>query len=183
MLDKYTNEFKSHVSSLSKMLTVLLKDPCPDLKMKLSEFVMIICAKMKNEFGAHAKGVVNSLCLNLKHQHNKIRKITTNAIVDVLLCDNAGMLYDDCVMFLKPLANDKNADVRKNFYIAIAKLLNTLNIIYLRRSEASLVMLLLNGLSDEKGDIKMMVDELIEKVGENRKQLAIETGEDISKFI
>lgn len=165
------------------MLTVLLKDPFPDLKVKLSEFIMKLAVAMKHDLGAHSKGIVSSLCLNLKHQHNKIRKITTTALVDVLLCDNAGSLYDDCVIFFKPISNDKNSDVRKNFYTCIAKLLQNLNIIYLRKCEPSLVMLLLNGLSDEKEDIKKLSEQLLEEAGNNRKKLAIETGEDISKFM
>ena len=84
---------------------------------------------------------------------------------------------------MKPIANDKNSDVRKNFYLSVAKLLENLNIIYLRRSEPSLVMLLLNGLGDEKEDIQKQTADLIEEVGNNRKKLAIEIGEDISEFI
>ena len=44
-------------------------------------------------------------------------------------------------------------------------------------------MLLLNGLSDEKEDIKKLSEQLLEEAGNNRKKLAIETGEDISKFM
>ena len=182
-MDKYTSEFKPSISALSKMIEVLLKDPCPDIKVKLSEFIIVLTDKMKQDLGAHAKGIISSLCLNLKHQHNKIRKITTTPLVDLLLCDNAGSLYDDCVLYLKPIANDKNSDVRKNFYLSVAKLLENLNIIYLRRSEPSLVMLLLNGLGDEKEDIQKQTADLIEEVGNNRKKLAIEIGEDISEFI
>ena len=48
------------------MLTVLLKDPFPDLKVKLSEFIMKLAVAMKHDLGAHSKGIVSSLCLNLK---------------------------------------------------------------------------------------------------------------------
>lgn len=45
------------------------------------------------------------------------------------------------------------------------------------------MLLLLNGLSDDKEDIRKLTSSLIEESGENRRKLAIETGEDISKYI
>lgn len=166
------------------MIAVLLKDPFPDLKIKLSEFISKLCREefLKKEIGPHSKGMIISLCLNLKHQHNKIRKITIKTIVDVLLCDSAGSLFDECIVFLKPLANDKNSDVRMNFYTSMARLLSNFNIIYLRKFEPTILMLLLGGLSDEKDDVKAKTAQLIEECGENRKKLAIELKEDISQF-
>ena len=114
------------------MIAVLLKDPCPDIKSNLAKFIQNLCKVLNKEIGVHSKGILNSLCLNLKHQHNKIRKITTCALCDLLLCDNAGSLIDECFPSLLNISNDKNSDVRNNFYINIANLLNKLNIIYLR---------------------------------------------------
>ena len=149
------------------MITILLKDPCPEIKTNLAKFIQNLCKVLNKEIGVHSKGILNSLCLNLKHQHNKIRKITTSALCDLLLC----------------ISNDKNSDVRNNFYINIANLLNKLNIIYLRKYESNLLRLLLNGLSDEKEEIKKKTEELLEECGNNRKKLAIELKEDVEKFL
>ena len=183
ILDKYKEEYKSHLSDLAKMISILLKDPCPDIKIKLSEFITKISKEYKHDIGIHSKGIVTSLCLNLKHQHNKIRKITESSLVDILLCDNSGNYIDDCIPYLHILSNDKNAEVRKQFYHSIAKLLENLNIVYLRKSEPALVMLLLNGLSDDKEDIRNMTKKLIEDAGNNRRKLAFEIDEDLSKVL
>lgn len=61
--------------------------------------------------------------------------------------------------------------------------MNNLNIVYLNQCESLLLLLLINGLSDDKEDIRSLASSLIEEAGENRKKLAIETGEDISKYI
>ena len=165
------------------MITILLKDPCLEIKSNLAKFIQNLCKVLNKEIGVHSKGILNSLCLNLKHQHNKIRKITTCALCDLLLCDNAGSLIDECFPSLLNISNDKNSDVRNNFYINIANLLNKLNIIYLRKYESNLLRLLLNGLSDDKEEIKKKTEELLEECGNNRKKLAIELKEDVEKFL
>ena len=183
ILEKYKEEYKSHLTDLSKMISILLKDPCPEVKIKLSEFISKIAIEYKNEIGVHSKGIIISLCLNLKHQHNKIRKITESSLIDILLCDNAGNFLDECIPYLKVLSNDKNTEVRKQFYNSICKLLENLNIVYLRKNEPDLVLLLLNGLSDDKEDIRNITKNLIEDAGNNRRKLAFEIDEDLSKVL
>jgi hypothetical protein len=165
------------------MITILLKDPCPEIKSNLAKFIQNLCKNLNKEIGLHSKGILNSLCLNLKHQHNKIRKITTSALCDLLLCENAGNLIDDCLPSLLIISNDKNHDVRNNFYVNVANLMNNLNIIYLRKYESNLLRLLLNGLCDDKEEIRKKTEELIEQCGNNRKKLAIELKEDVEKFL
>ena len=48
--------------------------------------------------------------------------------------------------------------------------------------QSNLVLFLLNGLSDEKEEIRSEVQKYLEECGNNRRQLAIELGEDISKI-
>lgn len=182
ILDKYTEEFKPQLYELAKMISVLLTDQCPELKVKLSQFIINLTKKLKKDIGIYSKKILSSLSLNLKHQQNKIRKITLNSFTELILCDNAGEFLGDNLDALKVLINDRNYDVRKTFYADIAKMLKSFNIIYLRKYESHLVLFLLNGLSDEKDEIKAQVKEYIEYCGNNRKQLAIELGEDISKF-
>lgn len=177
ILEKYSEEYKSHLADLSKMLSILLKDPFPEIKTKLSEFILELSKKLQKEIGAYSKQILNSLCLNLKHQHNKVRKITINSITELLLTENAGDFLGENLDYLRVIVNDKNSDVRKNFYMNISKLLMGFNIIYLRQYESQLVLLLINGLSDDKEEIKEETKKLIEECGNNRKKLSIELGE------
>ena len=34
ILEKYKEEYKSHLTDLAKMISILLKDTCPDVKIK-----------------------------------------------------------------------------------------------------------------------------------------------------
>ena len=45
-----------------------------------------------------------------------------------------------------------------------------------------LVLLLMNGLSDEKSDIQENCEQYIEEAGEYRRKLAVELEEDLSEF-
>ena len=68
------------------MLGIILKDQFPDIKVSVSQFITELSKVMKSDIGNYAKQIVESLCLNMKHQHNKIRKISTISLVDLLLC-------------------------------------------------------------------------------------------------
>jgi hypothetical protein len=61
---------------MSNMIAKLLTDPCPEVKIKLSELLIKLSANLNKVIGPHMKGIILALCNNLKHQHNKIRKIT-----------------------------------------------------------------------------------------------------------
>lgn len=61
---------------MSIMIAKLLTDPCPEVKIKLSELLIKLSTKLNKVIGPHMKGIISALCNNLKHQHNKIRKIT-----------------------------------------------------------------------------------------------------------
>jgi len=79
-LTKYPNEIIPVISEMSNMISKLLTDPCPEVKIKLSELLINLSAKLNKVIGPHMKGIILSLCNNLKHQHNKIRKITVLVI-------------------------------------------------------------------------------------------------------
>ncbi len=176
-LSKYPNEIIPVISEMSNMMAKLLTDSCPEVKMKLSDLLIKLSEKLNKVVGPHIKGIILSLCNNLKHQHNKIRKITVlvnhpylwQALADCLLCDNAGKNFEEAIPYLKVIANDKNYDVRKALYSAVYKLVTNFNIIYLRKYEHHLVILLMNGLSDEKTDIQMMCLKGLEDAGKYRK--------------
>lgn len=179
LLADYKTEFKPVIAEVAKMIAVALKDAFPDMKQSLSKFISNVSLNLKEDIGPHTKQIVDSLCLNLKHQHNKIRKITVVALTDLLLTDNAGICVDDCIPSLTLISTDKNLEVRKTFLTSIAKLIKGLNIIYLKNDEAKLVYLLMSGVSDEKEEIQKMTLELLEEVGNNRLKLALELKEDV----
>jgi hypothetical protein len=68
--------FCSVISSLCTMIANLLADLCPEIKIKLCEFVTTLSEKHNNALGSHSKQIILSLCKNknLMHQQNKIRK-------------------------------------------------------------------------------------------------------------
>jgi hypothetical protein len=165
------------------MIGKLLNDGAPDMKVKLSEFIIQLCDQIGKSIGPHSKAIVQSLCLNLKHSHNKVRKITMAALGDVLLCENAGDFFEVCYIPLKAISNDKNHEVRKAFYTTIFKLITSFNIIYLRKFEHYLVIFLMNGLSDEKEDIVMSCYQYVEEAGIFRERLANEVGEEINNVL
>jgi hypothetical protein len=150
------------------MLGKLLTDSCPEVKLKLSEFLISLSQSLSKSMGPHSKNIIISLSLNLKHAHNKIRKLTLQAITEVLLCENAGKYFEDALPIMKTITNDKNYEVRKTFYASIYKLICNFNIIYLRKYEHYLVLFLMNGLSDEKGDIQIESAEYLDRAGEYR---------------
>ena len=174
ILKKYPNELKPHISDLSKMLGVILKDQFPDIKVSVSQFISELSKDLKDDIGNYAKQIIESLCLNMKHQHNKIRKISTTSLVDLLLCNEAGNLIDECIPSFTIISNDKNKDTRKIFLNKIAELLEKLNSIYLKKYEGKLFVLLLSGISDDDEDNQKLARKLIEEVGENIHKLEIE---------
>ena len=156
------------------MLGVILKDQFPDIKVQVSQLISELAKEMKNEIGNYAKQIIESLCINMKHQHNKIRKISTSSLVDLLLCNEAGNLIDECINSFTIISNDKNKDTRKVFLIKIAELLEKLNSVYLKKYEGKLFVLLLSGISDDDEDNRKLAKKLIEEVGENIHKLEIE---------
>ena len=174
ILKKYPNELKPHISDLSKMLGVILKDQFPDIKVSVSQFISELSKEMKDDIGNYTKQIIESLCLNMKHQHNKIRKISTTSLVDLLLCNEAGNLIDECIPSFTIISNDKNKDTRKIFLNKIAELLEKLNSIYIKKYEGKLFVLLLSWISDDDEDNQKLARKLIEEVGENIHKLEME---------
>ena len=51
ILKKYPNEVKPHISDLSKMLGVILKDQFPDIKVHVSQLISELAKEMKMKLG------------------------------------------------------------------------------------------------------------------------------------
>lgn len=79
--------------------------------------------------------------------------------------EGSGKFFEDSLVFLKKMTNDKNIDVRKSFYHSTYNLLLNFNIMLLNKFEHHLVIFLLNGLSDENLEVSNTSKEFLEKAG------------------
>lgn len=68
--------FKSCMSAVADVLSKVLTDKYPEVKREAAELVSLFCAKLPDYIGLNGKSIVRSLCLNTKHQHAKVRKVT-----------------------------------------------------------------------------------------------------------
>ena len=66
--------FKSFIPDLCSVIAKLLTDP--EVKNKLCDFIKNLSEQIGKEIGPHSKQIVLSLCKNLSHNHNKVRKNT-----------------------------------------------------------------------------------------------------------
>lgn len=80
-------------------------------------------------------------------------------------------MFEHVLNVFKGSSNDKIVEVRKTVYEAVAKILNGFSISNLRNFETDLLLILLNGLSDESQEVVVMCQKLLEEVGINRKKL------------
>jgi len=78
---KSPKNFIPFVNELSLMISKLLNDTCPGVKEDLSLFIIVMCKNIGKNIGPHSRQIVQALCKNLSHQHNKIRKITITVIL------------------------------------------------------------------------------------------------------
>lgn len=84
---------------------------------------------------------------------------------------NAANKLEEVYIPLKNATNDKTSEVRKATYNIIARLLNGLAPLVLRNYESQLVLLLLNGFTDENNEVQELCAGLLESSGENIKKL------------
>ena len=75
ILTRSEKDFIPIVPELCSMIGKLLNDQC----------IIRLSAKLGKVIGPHTKGISNSLSLNLKHSHNKIRKITLQVQFNITL--------------------------------------------------------------------------------------------------
>ncbi len=75
ILIKSEKDFLPILSGTCSMIAKLLLDPAPEVKTRLCEFLIRLTGRIGKNIGPHSKAIVNSLCVNIKHSHNKVRKI------------------------------------------------------------------------------------------------------------
>eukprot|EP01017_Pseudomicrothorax_dubius_P007096 TRINITY_DN12147_c0_g1_i1.p1 TRINITY_DN12147_c0_g1~~TRINITY_DN12147_c0_g1_i1.p1 ORF type:complete len:186 (+),score=44.30 TRINITY_DN12147_c0_g1_i1:406-963(+) len=179
LIKKYKIWFASVLSELGEATAKLAADQCPEVKIETSLLLVDISGILREQFGLAAGAVIRALAKNLQHQRFKIRKVTLEAIGELLLCDKAGALYEHVAPQMSTIVLDKNNDVRKTAYEIIGRLLNGFSIATLRDFESQLVYLLIGGLSDEVDQIRADTIKLLDEVGLRRRALAEELGEDV----
>ncbi|KRX02552.1 Armadillo-type fold [Pseudocohnilembus persalinus] len=116
-------------------------------------------------------------------QLTRIRKVTLDALCSILLTQQGGGSIEHVMPSLNKIVYDHNNDVRKATYQALGKILNGFSIGNLKMYESDLLILLLNGLSDEIPEIVQESQKIIEEVGLKRKVLSIEMEENIEEFL
>lgn len=82
-----------------------------------------------------------------------------------MITEGSGKFFEDALVPLRKVTNDKNSDVRRTLYQVTFSLLSNFNILFLNKFEHHLVIFLLNGLSDENQEIAFSSKELLEKAG------------------
>ena len=76
IIEKSHKDFFPVIPELCASFAKILTDQCPEVKNKISETLIKITKVLGDKMGKNCKQICASLCLNLKHSHNKIRKIT-----------------------------------------------------------------------------------------------------------
>jgi len=80
------------------MLARAGQDLNPEMKQRVAEFSGKLCTSMGKKVGSYMKGVVDSLVLNLQHQHSKVRKTTLRGLKDILCCKGAEPYMDNITL-------------------------------------------------------------------------------------
>jgi len=97
----------------------------------------------------------------------------------VIKCDNAAKFLREALPQLKIASNDKSSSVRwnsnsliycrKQVYEICVAFLNKFDIMDLKQYESDLILILINGISDEQEHISLMCESQIEEYGTNLK--------------
>jgi hypothetical protein len=91
-----------------------------------------------------------------------------------LACRGAEACLEDALPQLKYAQNDRSQDVRLTLYDQVMRhWLSNLEIHALRKYEHHLVLILLNGLSDEIEDISRISKDLLEEHGKNMREALV----------
>eukprot|EP00330_Aristerostoma_sp_ATCC50986_P010037 CAMPEP_0114588744 /NCGR_PEP_ID=MMETSP0125-20121206/11374_1 /TAXON_ID=485358 ORGANISM="Aristerostoma sp., Strain ATCC 50986" /NCGR_SAMPLE_ID=MMETSP0125 /ASSEMBLY_ACC=CAM_ASM_000245 /LENGTH=160 /DNA_ID=CAMNT_0001785301 /DNA_START=231 /DNA_END=713 /DNA_ORIENTATION=- len=115
-MTNYHNCFVFNLTDLSFMLAKALGDQYPDVKREASSFVMDLSKKLGDKIDDNAGVIVKALAQNLSHQHSKVRKITIEAIGEILLTPRGGAHTGEVIILLSQIVNDKASDTRKMSY-------------------------------------------------------------------
>ena len=87
-------QFLPNIGTICTMLGKAGADANPDMKIKCASFCGQLAVKLGKNVGSYFKSVVESLVLNLQHQHSKVRKATLRGLRDVLSAKGAEPFFD-----------------------------------------------------------------------------------------
>ena len=91
------------------MLGKAVQDANPEMKNKTAYFCGKMAVSLGKKVGTYMKGIVESLVLNLQHQHSKVRKSTLRGLRDVLACRGAEPYMEgNTISQLKFAMNDRS---------------------------------------------------------------------------
>ena len=76
------------------MLGKAATDGNPEMKIKVALFSGKLALALDRRVGNYFKNLVDSLVLNLQHQHSKVRKQTLVGLKDVLACKGAESCFE-----------------------------------------------------------------------------------------
>ena len=120
------------------------------------------------------KATIGSLVKNLQHQHAKVRKATLLALKDVIISRGAEPFLEDAIVQLKFSMNDRSQDVRYTFYKDVLEhWLTNMDIHSQKEYDATFVLFLLNGITDEYNEIQQKCIVLLEEHGKNMRDALI----------
>ena len=71
------------------MLGRACDDPNPDMKQKSAKFAAAMCRELRKETGHFMRSTVVALTSNLQHQHSKVRKVTLQALEDIIIANGS----------------------------------------------------------------------------------------------
>ena len=165
-LEKDATQFLPYVSDVSQMLSVILTDPNPEMKINAARFAEKLSTLLKDKVGGHLKKSVVSLTDNLKHQHSKVRNASLNGLKYVCVAKDAEEFLSEAIPQLKMTANDRSQDVRMNVITITEYWLQNMDYHSLKTFEKDLMLILLNGISeDQKLDISEKSQSVLETHG------------------
>lgn len=124
------------------------------------------------------KPLIESMTLNLQHQHSKVRKQTLIGLKDVIPSRGAEPhLRGNLMAQLRFNMNDRSQDVRAQFYEVLFHWMQTMEVHHLKEFEADFVQFLLNGIADEALDISPKCIEFLEQHGVRMKDALLQLGD------
>ncbi|CDW87607.1 UNKNOWN [Stylonychia lemnae] len=179
--DKY--QFLPKLGEICSMLSKAALDPNPDMKVKAAQFAGLLSRQLIEKVGGYMKANIISMVKNLQHQHSKVRKATLLGLKDVIVSRGAEPFLDDAIVQLKFSMNDRSQDVRLTFYNEVLQhWLNSMEINSLKQYDATFVLFLLNGITDEYAEIQNKSIQLLEEHGKNMREALIQLGEEDQKM-
>ncbi|KAM3147877.1 hypothetical protein pb186bvf_000205 [Paramecium bursaria] len=173
LLVKQHSCFRESLQKIAHMFSKAFQDNFPEMKKESAIFASELSKAYP--IGEYMGDSIKILTINMQHAHTKVRKSSVESLANIILSRVNGSFLDISLNTLKLLSFDKSTDVRKSTFKCISDLLMQFSINNLNIYENQLLLILLNGLSDENADIQHFTIEALDQVGVKRNKLDQET--------